>query len=357
MRSLVINPGSTSTKLAVFTDKSPEWEKNINHEREKINSFSRIIEQLDWRLELCIGRLREAGYSQEDFDFVVARGGLLDPIPGGTYLVDEDMIADLKAGKNGEHASNLGAIMAKEISAEADIPAFIVDPVSVDEFEALARLSGLPELPRKCQSHALNLKAIGRKTAAALDKDFFALNQIGVHLGGGISIAALKKGRIVDVNNANQGGPYSPERTGTLPALDLTNYIFTEKPEAAEMKKKIVGKGGLTAYLGTADGRKIEKEIAAGNEKAELIYQGMIYQIAKEIGSMAAVLAGEVAAIFLTGGLANSDYVTEKLEEYVNFLAPVYIFPGTAEMEHLVGGGLRVLQQEEEAKVYAEVRG
>lgn len=355
-KSLIINPGSTSTKIAIFNGSIEEWAETLNHSRNEIDEFNKIIDQLNWREKLILDAIEEAGYQLEDFDFFVARGGLLDPIPGGTYLVGEEIVEDLKAGKNGEHASNLAAIIAYNFADEIKAEAFIVDPVAVDEFKPVARLSGLPELPRKCQSHALNLKAVGRKVAAELGKNFNEINQIGVHLGGGISIAALEYGKIIDVNNANQGGPYSPERVGTLPALDLVNYIFENQPNKSEFKKKLVGKGGLTAYLGTADGREIEDRISSGDQKAKLVYDGMAYQIAKEVGAMAAVLKGEVNAIFLTGGLANSKYLTDAIEEMISYLAPVFIYPGAEEMEHLATGGLRVIRGEEEAKDYKSER-
>ncbi len=355
-KSLIINPGSTSTKLAVFYGEKEKWSETLNHSRTDIDKFNKIIDQLSWRQELILEACKEAGYNLENFDYFVARGGLLDPIPGGTYLVGEDIIEDLKAGKNGQHASNLAAIIAYNFSEKAGVPAYIVDPVAVDEFKPIARLSGLPELPRKCQSHALNLKAVGRKVAADLNENFDEINQIGVHLGGGISIAALEDGKIIDVNNANQGGPYSPERVGTLPALDLVNYVFENEPAQSEFKKELVGKGGLTAYLGTADGREIEDRITSGDQKARLVYDGMVYQIAKEIGAMSAVLKGNVNGIFLTGGLANSDYLTDAIEEMVSYLAPVFIYPGAEEMEHLASGGLRVIRGEEKAKDYKTER-
>lgn len=355
-KSLIINPGSTSTKIAIFNGDKEEWAETLNHTRDEIDEFDKIIDQLNWREKLILDAIKDAGYQLEDFDFFVARGGLLDPIPGGTYLVGEEIVEDLKAGKNGEHASNLAAIIAYNFADEVKAAAYIVDPVAVDEFKPVARLSGLPDLPRKCQSHALNLKAVGRKVATELGENFDEINQIGVHLGGGISIAALEYGKIIDVNNANQGGPYSPERVGTLPALDLVNYIFEKEPDKSEFKKELVGKGGLTAYLGTADGREIEDRITSGDKKAKLIYDGMVYQIAKEIGAMAAVLKGEVNAIFLTGGLANSKYLTGAIEEMISYLGPVFIYPGAEEMEHLAAGGLRVIRGKEEAKDYKQER-
>ncbi len=353
---LAVNPGSTSTKIAVFSDDEELWKENISHSSKEIEKYDKIIDQLQWRQEIIKEHLVQNDFSLRNFTAVVARGGLLDPIPGGSYKVDDKMVSDLKSAKNGAHASNLAAIIAYNFAKELNIKAYTVDPVGVDEFEAVARLSGLPEIPRKCQSHALNLKAVARLSAKSKDEEMEKINQIGVHLGGGISIAAMKKGKIVDVNNANQGGPYSPERVGTLPSLDLVEYIFKNKPEEDEFKKKLLGKGGLAAYLDTNDGIEIEKRIKNGDEKAKLVYDGMIYQIAKEIGSMAAVLEGKVTSIFITGGLANSDYIIEKLQEKVSFIADIYVYPGAEEMKHLAKGALRVLKGEEEALDYETER-
>ncbi len=349
---LAINPGSTSTKLAIFENESEIWREDISHSTKEIEKFSEIIDQLEWRKELILKRVSENDFDINKFDAVVARGGMLAPIPGGSYNIGEKMVDDLKKAKNGSHASNLAAIIAYEFSQEYNLKAYTVDPVGVDEFEAPARLSGLPEIPRKCQSHALNLKAVARLSAESENYKVNEINQIGVHLGGGISIAAMKKGRIVDVNNANQGGPFSPERVGTLPAIDLVEYIFEKKPKKSEFKKRLLGKGGLAAYLDTNDGREIEKEIKKGNKKAKLVYDAMIYQIAKEISSMAAVLKGEVEAIFITGGLANSDYIVNSLKEMIGFIAEIKLYPGSEEMKHLAEGALRVLNNEEKALDY-----
>ena len=349
---LVINPGSTSTKLAVFENDKELWKQNISHSSKEIEKFPKIIDQLEWREKIVKDKLKENDFSLENFTAVVARGGMLDPIPGGTYKIDETMIKDLKNGKNGSHASNLAAIIAYNLAQEFDLNAYTLDPVGVDEFEAVARLSGLPEIPRKCQSHALNLKAVARLSADSIGSKMKEINQIGVHLGGGISIAAMKKGKIVDVNNANQGGPYSPERVGTLPVLDLVEYIFKNNPDKDKFKKKMLGSGGLAAYLDTNDGREIEKRIENGDKEAKLVYDGMIYQIAKEIGSMSAVLEGDVDLIFITGGLANSDYIVNKLKEKVDFITDLRIYPGAEEMNHLVKGALRALNGEEEVLDY-----
>lgn len=357
IKIFVINPGSTSTKLAVFSGKNLVWEINIEHSSQQIEKFKRIIDQLEWRKDEILKELGKAGFKLKDFKAVVARGGLLDPIPGGTYHIDKEMVKDLRQGKNVEHASNLAGIIAYDLGQEYGIPAYTVDPVAVDEFKPVARLSGLPGLPRRCQSHALNLKAIARKTASELNLKLEECNLIGIHLGGGISVAAIEKGKIIDVNNANQGGPYSPERVGTLPTYDLADYIYREQPEENSFKKRLNGKGGLMAYLGTSDAREVEERIKAGNRKAELAYHGMIYQIGKEIGAMAAVLEGDVQAIFITGGIANSKYVVEGVKEMIDFIAPVKIYPGAEEMNHLAAGALRVLRGKEKARIYTEERG
>jgi len=353
-RSLVINPGSTTTEIAVFAGENSRWQQALEHSRDEIDRFDGVIEQLEFRQNLILEELERAGYELEDFDFIAARGGLLAPISGGTYSLDEDMVADLRSCEYGEHASNLAGIIAHRLAEKAGIRAFTVDPVAVDEFEPEARLSGLSGLPRRCQSHALNLKGMARRCAEKIDRKLENTGLIGAHLGGGISIAPLDQGRIVDVNNANQGGPFSPERTGTLPALDLVEYIFSEEPDKNEMKKKLVGRGGLTAYLGTADAREVERRIEAGDEEAESIYRAMIYQISREIGRMAAALSGAVDAIFLTGGLAYSDYLTSRVRDRVEFIAPVHIFPGAEELENLVRGGLRVMRGQEQAQKYSE---
>src|SRR6056297_1011840 len=349
----VINPGSTSTKISIFTNEKEVWKKNLKHDTEKLKKFDKIIDQLDWRYGLIKEQLTNSKYDLNNFDAIVARGGVaLDPLLGGTYIIDEDMVHDLEIAKNSSHASNLAGIIAYNLGEEFGIPAYTVDPISVDEFEDVARLSGLPEIPRKCQSHALNLKSIGRKTVEYIDKKFDECNLVGAHLGGGISIAPLKKGRIVDVNNANQGGPYSPERVGTLPSLALAEYIFENKPERNEFVKKLLGNGGLTAYLGTNDGLEIEKRIEEGDKKAELAYEGMIYQIAKEIGAMATVLNGDVDAIFITGGLAKSKYITNHIIKKVEYISKVFVYPGAEEKKNLAEGALRILRNEEEYLKY-----
>ena len=352
---MAINPGSTSTKLAIYKNMQKLWETVISHLSDELAKYNEIIDQLKWRQKLIKDYVEDAGFSVENMDAIVARGGAgLDPISGGTYKIDEVMLNDLKIGKNAKHASNLAGIIAFNLVNGKNIPVFIVDPVSVDEFKSVARLSGLPDIPRRCQSHALNLKAVARKAAKKLNKKIENLNLIGVHLGGGISVAAMKKGKIVDVNNANQNGPYSPERVGTLPVLDLVEYIYNNDFKKNELKKKLVGKGGLVAYLGTNDCIDIEKRINKGDKKAKLVYNGMIYQIAKEIGSMAAVLTGNIDGIFISGGLAHSDYIIDGIKDYVKWIAPVMVYPGAEEMKHLVEGAYRALNGNEKVKIYRE---
>ncbi|ACL70933.1 butyrate kinase [Halothermothrix orenii] len=353
---LVINPGSTSTKIAVFDKIEELWATTIDHKPDELSRFKKIIDQLEWRQELIQKELKEAGFLINDFGAIAARGGLLDPIPGGTYIVDSLMVDHLYEGKNGEHASNLAGIIAYRLGQEYNVPAYTVDPVAVDEFIDESRFSGMPELKRRCQSHALNLKAIARRVAEDLGKDLNTINLIGVHLGGGISVAAIKGGRIIDVNNANQEGPYSPERVGSLPSLELVNYIYKNKPPYHELKKKLLGQGGLSAYTGTNDGREIEKRIKSGDREAKLAYDGMIYQIAKEIGKMATVFRGKVAAVYLTGGLAYSEYVVQGIKERVSFIAPVMVYPGAEEMKHLAAGVTRVLLGEESPRDYDKTR-
>lgn len=351
---LVINPGSTSTKVALFKEGKSIRHKSLSHPNEEMEKFEKVTDQYDYRKTMILKWLEEEGVELHNLAAVVARGGLLRSIPGGTYKVTEAMIEDLKIGVQGEHASNLGGIIAKSIGDSQGIPSFIVDPVAVDEFEDVARISGMPELPRKSLVHALNIKAVARKAAKDMGKVLDDINLIIAHLGGGISIAPLKKGRIIDVNNANDGGPFSPDRTGTLPVGDVIKMCYSGNYTFAELKKKISGKGGLIGYLGTNDAREVEKMIENGDKKALLIYDAMAYQISKEIGAMAAVLSGDVQAVILTGGLAYSKLLCERIEKRVGFIAPFMVYPGEDEMLALAEGAARVLSGEEQAKIYED---
>lgn len=351
---LVINPGSTSTKVAIFKGGENVLQKNLSHSSEEVGRFEKITDQYEYRQKMILDWLRAEGISTESLSAVVGRGGLLKPMPGGTYKVTDAMIEDLKTGIQGEHASNLGGIIANGIAASEGIPAFIVDPVAVDEFEDIARISGMPELPRKSLVHALNVKAVGRRAASDMGKSLDEVNLIVAHLGGGISIVPLRQGRIVDVNNANDGGPFSPERAGGVPVGDLIRMCYSGKYMQAEVKKKTVGKAGLVGYLGTNDAREVVKMIEEGNKEADLVFDGMAYQIAKEIGSMSAVLKGKTDAVILTGGLAYSELLCDRIRKRVSFIAPVKVYAGEDEMLALAEGAVRVLRGEEKAKIYEE---
>ncbi|MDI6600476.1 MAG: butyrate kinase [Thermoanaerobacteraceae bacterium] len=350
---LTINPGSTSTKIAIFQNENPIFTETVRHSAEELSKYPHIIDQYELRRDAILKLLGDKGYSISDLDAVVGRGGLLKPIPSGTYLVNERMIEDLKIGVQGEHASNLGGLIAYEIARKVNIPAYIVDPVVVDELDDIARVSGMPELPKASIFHALNQKAIARKAAKNMGKRYEELDLIIVHLGGGISVGAHHHGRVIDVNNALNGeGPFSPERTGGLPVMQLVDLCYSGKYTQHEMEKKIVGKGGLVAYLGTNNAQEVHKMVEDGDKKARLVYEAMAYQVAKEIGAMAAVLKGHVDAIVFTGGIAYDDMFVNWVTERVKFIALTMKYPGEDELAALVQGGLRVLRGEEKDKVY-----
>lgn len=352
-RILAINPGSTSTKIAIFDNEKPVLETTLRHPAEEINKFEKIYDQYDFRKNVILDTLNEQGINLTKLSAVVGRGGLLKPIQGGTYNVSDEMIEDLKVGVLGEHASNLGGILAHEIASNLNIPSFIVDPVVVDEMEEVARISGMPEIERKSIFHALNQKAVARRAALEMNKKYEEVNLIVAHLGGGVSVGAHKDGRVIDVNNALDGeGPFSPERAGGLPVGDLAKLCFSGKYSHGEIKKLIKGSGGLVAYLNTNDGREVNKMIENGDKNAELILKAMAYQISKEIGACSAVLKGKVDKIILTGGLAYDKELTKWISESVGFISDVIIYPGEDEMTALAEGGLRVLKGEETAKTY-----
>ena len=353
-RILAINPGSTSTKIAIYDNEKEVFESTLRHSNEEIEKYDRIIDQYDFRKEVILTALSDNGINLTKLSAVVGRGGLLKPIKGGTYAVNEQMVADLKAAQMGEHASNLGGMIAQEIAHQLNIPAFIVDPVVVDELEPVARISGMPEIARVSIFHALNQKAVARRYSKEIDRPYDELNLIVAHLGGGISVGAHEIGRVVDVNNALDGeGPFSPERTGGLPVGDLAKLCYSGKYTHADIKKMIKGKGGLVAYLGSNDGREVVKMIENGDENAKLIFEAMAYQVAKEIGSCATVLKGKVDAIILTGGLAYGEMLTTWIKNRVSFISDVVIYAGEDEMSALALGGLRVLRKEEEAQIYS----
>jgi len=350
---LAINPGSTSTKIAVFNDETMRYKTTIRHDTNTINTFEHIIDQYAFRKEAVLSSLEKAKVDPKDLDAVVGRGGMLKPIESGTYAVNDAMISDMKQAKRGEHASNLGCVIAKEIADEIGVPSFIVDPVAVDEMDDMARYTGMPEIKRQSLFHALNQKAIARKAAIDLNKDYTDLNLIVAHLGGGISVGAHHKGRVIDVNNALDGdGPMSPERSGGVPIGPLYKMAFSGDYTLEDIKRKNYGKGGLVAYLGTNDGEEIQSRIENGDTEAEFIFKVMCYQIAKEIGSVATVLKGQVDAIILTGGLAYDDLLVREVKTRTSFIAPIKVYAGEDEMESLALGALRVLRNEETAKTY-----
>lgn len=352
-RILVINPGSTSTKIGVFDNELSIFEKTIRHEREILSQYNNIIDQYEFRKKVILESLDIEGINISKLKAVCGRGGLLRPIEGGTYRVNEEMLTDLRAGFNGEHASNLGGILAHEIAAGLNIPAYIVDPVVVDELEPVARVSGFSLIERKSIFHALNQKAVARRVAKELGKKYENINLIVAHMGGGITVGAHKKGKVVDVNNGLHGdGPFSPERAGTVPAGDLVALCYSGHYFFDEVMKKLVGQGGLVGYLHTNDALAVEKMIEKGDEKAELVYSAMAYQVAKEIGSASAVLSGKVDAIILTGGLAYGKEFVSAISDRVNWIADVIVKPGEDELQALAEGALRVLRGEENEKVY-----
>lgn len=352
-RILVLNPGSTSTKIGVFDNERAVFERNIRHDREKLQMYPNIIDQFEFRKQTILEILDEESINISKIDAVCGRGGLLRPIEGGTYIVNELMLEDLKNGFAGQHASNLGGIIAFEIAAGLNIPAYIVDPVVVDEMEEIAKISGLPAIERRSIFHALNQKAVARRVASDFNKKYEDMNIIVTHMGGGITIGVHRMGRVIDVNNGLHGdGPFSPERAGSLPTGDLVSMCYSGEYFRDEMMKKLIGQGGLVAYLGTNDAIKVEEMVEEGDQKAILIYSAMAYQIAKEIGAASAVLKGNVDAIVLTGSLAYGKKIVRDIATYVDWIADVLIYPGENELQALAEGALRVLRNEEEAKNY-----
>lgn len=350
---LSINPGSTSTKIAVYKGEELIFKTNVKHDADEILKYDQIFDQYDFRMKAIMQALNEAKIDMKSLSAIVGRGGMLKPIPGGTYKVNEDMIRYIKKAPRGQHASNLGCVIAKEIAEKYQIPAFIVDPVAVDEMEDIARYTGMPEIRRDSLFHALNQKAVALKAAKDLGRPYQELNMIIAHLGGGISVGVHHFGRVIDVNNALDGdGPMSPERSGSVPMGPLYKMALSGKYTLKEIQRMNYGQGGLVAYLGTNDGQLINQRIKDGDQFARFIFEVMCYQISKEIGSGATVLKGKVDAIILTGGLAYNQLLIDLVKERVSFIAPLLVYPGEDEMEALTEGALRVLRGEEVAKTY-----
>ncbi|MBR5420350.1 MAG: butyrate kinase [Lachnospiraceae bacterium] len=350
---LIINPGSTSTKIGVFEDETLLFEETLRHSTEEIAQYASIVDQKDFRKKLITDFIASKGVELKDLSAVVGRGGMLKPIPGGTYPVTDALLHDLEIGKQGQHASNLGGILAREIADSVGIPSYIVDPVVVDELQPLARYSGNPELPRTSVFHALNQKAVAKRYAKEQGKAYDSLRLIVVHMGGGVSVGAHLNGRIVDVFNALDGdGAFSPERSGAVPPGALVKLCFSGKYDEKTIYKMLVGNGGFNAYLGTNDARVVEEKIAAGDEKAKEVYDAFVYQICKNVGAQAAVLEGKVDQIIFTGGIAYSKIVMEAFKAKLSWIAPITVYPGEDELLALAQGGLRVLNGEEKAMEY-----
>ncbi|HQG29070.1 MAG TPA: butyrate kinase [Candidatus Ozemobacteraceae bacterium] len=352
IRILVVNPGSTSTKLGLFENEKPVAIGKVDHPAKDLEAYPRILDQVPMRRQVMLDFLRQQGLAPADLSAVVGRGGLLKPMVGGTYTVSARMAEDLQPCVYGEHASNIGGVLAYSFHKEFDIPAFIVDPVVVDEMRDIARYSGLKEIPRRSIWHALNIRAVIRQVCARENWDFNADNFVAVHLGGGISVVAMEAGRCVDVSNGLEAGPYTPERAGTLPSLDLAALCYSGKYTHAEMKKLIVGRGGLMNYLGTSNLIDIEKRIESGDEEAAAVLSGMAYQVAKEIGSYFAVLKGKLRAIVITGGAAHCSILVNDIKQYIESMGRVVVVPGEDELAALALGALRVLRGEEKARTY-----
>lgn len=351
---LAVNPGSTSTKFALFKGEELLFEMTLRHTSEEIGRFDKMTDQFSFRKNMIVDAINKAGFDMRSINAVVGRGGLVNPIESGIYGVNDLMLKHLSEAVNGEHASNLGALIADDIVREfPEVKAYIVDPVVVDEMEPVARLSGHPLISRRSIFHALNQKAMARIYAASVGKKYEDLNLVVVHMGGGISVGAHLKGRVIDVNNALNGdGPYSPERSGGLPVQQFADICFSGKFTSKEIKSLIAGKGGMVAYLGTNDFRDVCEKAGKGDSYAELIQTGAAYQVSKEIGAMVAVLHGNVDAIILTGGLAYQKTHVDKIIEMVSSFAPVAVYPGEDELKALAYNGLLAISGKIEVKTY-----
>ena len=352
-RIMAINPGSTSTKYAVYDDETCILTETTRYDVAQLSNYSTIFDQKELRVKGIMKSLEAAGIALSSFDAVVGRGGILKPIESGVYTINEKMLEDCRSEAAAAHASCMGAIIASELAASLNILSYIVDPVVVYEMEPITRLSGVPGIERVNLFHALNQKAVARRIAADMGKPYESLRLVVAHMGGGCSVGAHRYGRVVDVSEGLKGeGPFTPERSGGVPAMPIIDMCFSGKYTKAEMKEKIAGKGGIVAYLGTNNVLEVFKMIDSGDEYAALVMDSMLYQISKEIGAMVAVLEGSVDAIILTGGLAQSERVNAAIKKRVEKLAPVYVFPGEDELWALAGGALRVLRKTEVPRKY-----
>ena len=351
-RILVVNPGSTSTKIGVYEDENLLFDKTLRHSAEELEKFDSIPAQKDWRRKLVMKALEDQGFDVKTLSAVSGRGGLLAPIRGGTYAVSDRLVRDCTVGVQGQHASNLGGIIAREIGDQLGIPSFIVDPVVVDELSDVARFAGHPLFHRTSIFHALNQKAVAKRYAKEIGKPYESLNLIVCHMGGGVSVGAHVKGEVVDTGNALEGeGPFSPERSGTLPSGALVDLCFSGKYTEQEIRRMITGNGGLLAYTGSTDMQELMRR-AATDAKVREVIDAFHYRVAKEIGAMAAATKGQVDQIILTGGIAHGQETVDALKGYVSWIAPVTVYPGEGELLALAEGALRVLRGEETAKIY-----
>lgn len=349
----VINPGSTSTKIALFEGDKTIFSKNVSHDAEKLKEFKEISDQFDYRKETILSELKAGGFGLEDVDAFVGRGGGTTSVEGGVYRVNDQMLSDARSGRYVRHPANLGCQLAKEFADQYGKPSFVVNPPDTDEFQDLARVTGLKGIYRESKIHALNQKEIGIRYARTRGKRYEDMNLIICHIGGGVSITAHRTGRMVDSNDIAQGdGPMAPTRCGQLPVKDVIDLCFSGDYSQREMYNKVTKTGGLVDHLGTSDAREVGRMIAEGDQYAKLIYDAMIYEIGKTVGSMAAVLHGRAEAVILTGGISHDKYVAEQLKEMVSFIAPVVVMAGEFELEALAAGAVRVLAGEENAKEY-----
>lgn len=351
---LVMNPGSTSTKIAVYQDETPLFVESIEHSQEELKPFENIIDQYEMRKDLILATMEKNGVKKDDLTAIVSRGGLLPPIEAGAYEVNDDMVWQLTYAPQNEHASNLGAVIAHAISKELGIPSYIYDAVTVDELEPLARVTGLPEVKRKGMGHNLNMRAAAMKYAKEKNRPYGDISVIVAHLGGGITLSLHHKGRIVDMISDDEG-PFSPERAGGLPAFQVIDLATREGMNKKLMMKKVKSQGGLMGYFGVNDTRIVEQKMKDGDEQAALIYNAMILNVARNIAKLAVYVDGKVDNIILTGGIAYSDYFTSEVAKRVEFIAPVIVYAGENEMESLALGALRVQRGEEKAKVFVKV--
>ncbi len=350
-RILVINPGSTSTKFGVYTKDGAEFVHTVRHADEDLAQFHGrpVLDQLDYRAGQIRSELQKAGYGAGEFEAIVGRGGLLSPVASGTYLVDGVMLEQLRLARRGEHASNLGAVLAHLFAKANGVNAYVVDPVSVDEWQDCARISGSALIQRSCLCHALNTKAVARRFAREQHREYREMRLIIVHMGSGISVSAHQDGQMID-NNTGEDGPFGMDRSGSLPVQQLIKICFSGVYTQHQLDRLVFGDGGLSSYLGTKDLIEVERRMDAGEEQAVAVFEAMVYQIAKEGGAMAAVLRGKVDAVLLAGGMAHSKRLVSLLSEYLEWIAPVTVYPGEDELRSLSDGVFRVLNGEEQPK-------